>query len=91
MGACGIDRPSVHPPSVEYLSRSRASRGVSFLNGSNLDEALARAESFWREATSGHRDHVHKNPFLNLLVYKETVLPGVFGKIDLYACVLLCV
>lgn len=47
-------------------------------------KAFEKAENFWRDATTGSRDFLHTAPILNMLVVRETVLPGVFTKVDLY-------
>ena len=51
-------------------------------------EALSKADQFWKQATSGSRGYIHQHPFLNLFCFHETVLPGVFRRIDLYLYIL---
>ena len=49
-----------------------------------MTRAVAKADEFWKAATSGSRAYVHAHPFLNLFCFRDTVLPGIFKKVDLY-------
>ena len=87
-----VKTPAVKPPSLEFLRRrssvctsaeeSAASDSETLLHNKSVKEAVERADLFWREATSGNRAYIRNHPFLNLFVYNETVIQGVFGRAD---------